>query len=183
LLVELAREGGANPKALDELDREVVEMDSLVGQLLASARVDFGALSRAELTLADLTGRAVERAGLPAAARELQTSRATLTADATLLARALANLFDNARRHGGGAEKLVVREEPGRVLFEVLDRGPGLQPGSDPFADGTPSGGTRGDGLGLGLKLVKRIALAHRGDAFAANRPDGGARVGLWLPV
>jgi two-component system sensor histidine kinase MprB len=42
---------------------------------------------------------------------------------------------------------------------------------------------TRGEGLGLGLALVKRIATAHKGSAFAVNREGGGATVGLRLPA
>jgi signal transduction histidine kinase len=96
--------------------------------------------------------------------------------DATLLARALANLLENARRHGGGVTRLGVRpREEGGVAFEIDDAGPGF-----PAAGETRERQPRPEGsLGLGLVLVRRIADAHRGGVTLANRPEGGARVRL----
>ena len=87
-----------------------------------------------------------------------------------------------------GAERLRVTVSashvPSVVRFEVLDRGPGFKDSElpqifEPFF----AGQGRGKGsLGLGLALVSRIAHAHGGRAFAENRPEGGACVGLELP-
>jgi signal transduction histidine kinase len=44
------------------------------------------------------------------------------------------------------------------------------------------SGKSDGRSLGLGLSLVRRIALAHHGEAHARNRDGGGAVVGIELP-
>jgi len=82
----------------------VIVFDTLVGELLASARLDFAALSPRPLDGAEAARRALERAGLPAGLLVVAPeSEGALgfEADATLVARALANLLDNARRHGG----------------------------------------------------------------------------------
>jgi signal transduction histidine kinase len=185
IISELGRDNGASGKTWDDLDREVVEMDALVGELLASSRLSFEAVALRELDLKDTASRAVERAGLTSEQLKLTSQAKTLKADPTLLARALANLLENARKHAGGAEALVVRDEPGAVVFEVHDRGPGLPKGGEgelfeAFRQGSD---TRGEGLGLGLALVKRIAQAHKGSAFAQNREGGGAIVGVRLPA
>lgn len=184
LIAELARDGGASQKTWDDLDREVEEMDALVGQLLASSRLDFGTLSLKVVPAADQGLRALERAGV-APERLAVEGVAEVKADPTLLARALGNLIDNARRHGGGLEQLLIRAEPGRVVFEAHDKGPGFKDGGagafEPFQPENGKG--RADGLGLGLKLVRRIARAHGGDATARNREGGGAVVGFWLPA
>jgi two-component system OmpR family sensor kinase len=212
LLVELCRaEGNDGPcvvsaNTLDEIDREVVEIDALVGELLASSRLDFAALSPHELDAADLARRALERLGEEPGKLRVLAAPARVIADATLLARALANLIENAASHGGGLEALVVRAGAGiaegtrgepsasspatgksGLVFEALDRGPGFLPGEEqrvfesfyqrPGAEPRQKGA-----LGLGLTLVKRIAEAHGGRAFAANREEGGARVGIELP-
>ena len=44
------------------------------------------------------------------------------------------------------------------------------------------SGGTFGRGLGLGLTVCYAIVKAHGGEMTVENRPEGGARVSLWLP-
>lgn len=191
LLVELARSGKLEPSTLDEIEREAVEIDALVGELLASARLDFSALARRPLDAADLARRAAERAGLEAE-RVVVEGAPVCEGDATLVARALANLLDNARKHGAGAARLRVRTGPGLVAFEVEDRGPGFPPeeierisaalerGERPRRDGVarPEGS-----LGLGLSLVHRIARAHEGRLTLANCPGGGACVRLEIPA
>lgn len=185
LVSEIARDAGSTPKTFDDLDREVVEMDALVGELLANSRVDFGLLQTRDLSAHDVAALALERAGLPAALLAVDGVE-TVHADPTLLARALGNLIDNARKHGGAVEQLAVRKpDPQHVIFEVHDRGPGIPEDAltrvfEPFER---AGGKKAEGLGLGLNLVKRIAAAHKGSAFALNRAQGGATVGICLPL
>ncbi|WP_129581317.1 HAMP domain-containing sensor histidine kinase [Sorangium sp. So ce834] len=194
LLTEMARgDGGPSAPVFDDLDREVMEIDALVGDLLASSRIDFAALTLTRLDPAEAAIRALERAGLDPTLLEVAEGTPPFEADATLLARALANLLENARAHAGGAERLRVRPGgPSRVVFEVEDRGPGFADGEEtrifePFfrrerAQGGESGAERGS-LGLGLALCKRVAEAHGGRAFAERREGGGARVGIELAL
>lgn len=187
VLVELMRDAGGPERTADQMEREVVELDALVGELLASSRLDFGQVTPHELDGKDLAVRALERAGLPVEVLAAEVADGKLVGDATLLGRALANLLDNARKHGQGAEALRLLERDGRLAFCVEDRGPGLLPGEEtrifePFYRKDRGGEAREAGsLGLGLALVQRIARAHGGDTFAENRPGGGARVGFTL--
>jgi signal transduction histidine kinase len=186
MLVEMLHGKPVDDLAFAKLEREILEIDSLVGDLLASSRLDFSMLSVRPLNAGELAAEALERAGLPPDRLRVATDDPGLSGDATLLSRALANLLDNAARHGEGATGLVVRDEGAAALaFEVLDAGPGFPEDMrtrafEPFQRGHVE--RRGSSsLGLGLALVRRIAEAHGGGAAAENRPEGGARVVLWL--
>lgn len=186
LLTEIARDTGATEKTLDEIDQEVIEIDALVGDLLASSRIDFTALDIRELDAADTAARALTRAGQPDERLELSAQDIRVGADATLLGRALSNLISNAEKHGGGLVALRVAKEGQFIVFEAHDGGPGFADGEEqrafqPFYTRARNDKSK-DSLGLGLSLVKRIAEAHGGRAYARNRKEGGACVGIQLP-
>ncbi len=199
IISEIARETGATPKTFDDLDREVVEMDALVGDLLASSRVEFGVLSVRDLSLRDVLRRATDRCGVAFDKVTVVGDADTLRADATLLQRALSNLLQNAAKHGGGVDQVRASIAQAVARFEVLDRGPGFQPGETEHlfqkfrrnssngqpataGDGHAEGSGSSEGLGLGLALVKKIAVAHGGRVWAANREGGGAVIGFEIP-
>jgi signal transduction histidine kinase len=189
VLAELLQGGTASPDLHAKIELEVAEIDDLVGKLLASSRLDFGALELSVLCARDVALRALERAGLGAELLQDTSNEATLRGDATLLARALGNLLENAAHHAGGVSALTLKTEGDNVLFEVTDAGPGLSAealarGFDPFFRGSNDGQTSSRGaLGLGLSLVQRIARAHGGDASIENRTPGpGAVARLSVP-
>ncbi|HUR32514.1 MAG TPA: HAMP domain-containing sensor histidine kinase [Vicinamibacterales bacterium] len=185
VLTDLARDGKSD--AVDEIDREVFEIDDLISKVLAQSRLAFGTMTPRSIRLADAAAEALERVSLP---RGLLDEEGTLVsdtvrADPTLLHRAIANLLDNAQKHGRGPTCVAVRTAATGVSLEVCDSGPGF-PDGDPatrFEEFAPeSSGGRGEGLGLGLHLVKRIVTVHGGRVWAENRAEGGARVGFELP-
>ena len=105
--------------------------------------------------------------------------------DATLLAQALANLLDNARRHAGGPVEVVVASAPDGLRISVEDRGPGVAPADEarlfePFFHGGRDAGPRG--AGLGLALCKAIAESHGGRLEHRGREGGGSCFTLMLP-
>ncbi len=171
---------GAHP-ALDELEREVIVLDDLVGKLLASSRLEFGNLDRRPLDLGELVTDVATCAGVPPEAISAEGDvRANI--DPTLVRRALANLLDNARTHGGGVLAVRIVRRAGQVAIEVDDAGPGVPADrrADAFRAFVPSAG---GGLGLGLALVSRIAVAHGGGAWIQDRPGGGATVGFAVSI
>jgi two-component system, OmpR family, sensor kinase len=156
-------------------------LDDLVGRLLASSRLEFGSLDRRVLDLGELVTDIATSSGVaPEMIEAIGDVKAAI--DPTLVRRALANLLDNARVHGGGAAAVRIERRAGQVAIEVDDAGPGVPADrrADAFRAFVPSSG---GGLGLGLALVSRIAVAHGGGAWIAERPGGGARVGFAVSV
>lgn len=177
VLMEIVRERGSNTDTLDQMEREILEIDSLVGELLASARLDFQSVDMRALKAGEVARLSLERAGVDAHLLHHEASADDVLADPTLLARALANLIDNAQKHGRGITKLLVFNEPGVVAFAVHDAGPGF-PEHDPT--NAPPARALGS-LGLGLVLVRRIAKAHQGSLQLVNVQGGGCAA-LRLP-
>lgn len=174
-------------RALDDIDREMEGIDALVGDLLATSRMDFDALRKVPLDAAEMAVRALERAGLDATLCAVNEG-ATLAfeGDATLVQTALANLLGNARKHGGTVRSLRVSASTGAVRFAVEDDGDGfseeeLSRAFEPFYRGDGARRSGRAGVGLGLALVQRIAEVHGGRAWAENLPGRGARVGIEL--
>ncbi len=185
-LLETARneeaDNAARASAITEVEDELVGIDALVGDLLASSRMDFQALRRVELDGAEVATRALTKAGVDLGVLIAPDEPLPIVGDATLLTTALVNLLGNAQRHGGSVRALRVERSTGLVRFEVDDVGEGIAVDElphifEPFYRGAAAG--RRVGAGLGLALVRRIANSHGGDVWAANIPGGGARVGF----
>jgi two-component system sensor histidine kinase HydH len=106
-----------------------------------------------------------------------------LQGDETLLHLAVSNLLRYALRSSpsGGKVRLALERVEGDFLVVVEDQGAGLaavdsQRVFEPFFT------SRATGAGLGLTVVRRVALAHGGSVDVKDRPGGGARFELRLP-
>ncbi|NWJ73276.1 HAMP domain-containing histidine kinase [Pseudonocardia sp. ICBG1122] len=101
------------------------------------------------------------------------------------LERAVGNLLENAAKFDADPAhvvEVVVR----RGTVSVADRGPGVHDGADGYETERifdrfhRSDAARAlPGSGLGLSIVRDVALAHDGTVFAGNRPGGGAAIGF----
>jgi len=108
-------------------------------------------------------------------------------ADATQLDQLLTHLIENARQAIASASSygaLAVRVHPivAGVRIEVVDDGPGVAAEHLPRIF-NPFFTTRDGGRGLGLSVAHGIVREHGGRIWAENRPEGGARLVVELPV
>ena len=173
------------------VDEELDELERLIADVLTSSKLELSAqpLRRARVALSELVAKSSSRALLLSqqVVAEVEPGL-TVDADEALLARALDNLIDNARKYGGTEPlRVEARRADGSVLIAVRDRGPGFAPDElervfDPFYRGTSARG-QASGFGLGLSLARRVAEAHGGTIRAANPPGGGALIELRLPA
>jgi len=107
--------------------------------------------------------------------------------DAQRLRQVLVNLLDNADRHGRGVVGLGVHRDGDTALVHVDDAGPGVPAEArtrifERFATVARGRGSTA-GTGLGLALVAQTLAAHHGAVWCTDRPGGGARFVVSLPL
>jgi signal transduction histidine kinase len=97
---------------------------------------------------------------------------------------------ENARKFGGAGARILIRVARANSLAMVTveDDGPGIPEESRPFVFDRfyrdPARRGRISGTGLGLAVVRSIALRHRGNVSTGpSEALGGEAVRLWLPV
>jgi len=104
---------------------------------------------------------------------------ATLACDPTRVRQAVGNLVSNGLRHGSRVT-LEGSRDGDRIVIEVRDDGPGVEPGFDPFARGVSGAGSSG----YGVWLARAIAEAHGGELeLVSPQGQGGAAFRLSLPL
>ncbi len=107
--------------------------------------------------------------------------------DADKVDQILANLIENAVRHGAGTvttvvEPAVVAGAPG-VAVAVRDQGPGIAPEVAPRVFARFWRAKRRGGAGLGLFIVKGLVEAHGGEITVQQAPGGGAEFRFTMPA
>ncbi|MFF4740753.1 ATP-binding protein [Streptomyces sp. NPDC001262] len=99
----------------------------------------------------------------------------------------VANLVGNALRHGGPPVRLAARAEGGRLLIDVSDHGPGIDPEVLPHVFDrfykADAARVRSEGSGLGLAIAMENVRLHGGTLRAVNKPEGGAVFTVDLPL
>jgi signal transduction histidine kinase len=170
-------------------------LDMLLSQFLELARAEGGMID-AERTAVDVAALARGIAG--SFAQDPRYAELTFEVDApdeivTLgvasgIESALRNLIDNAASFATKHVRVTVRRIGARIVAEIDDDGPGVPSGdaarvfdrffSRPRPHAEP--GSR-SGTGLGLALVRAVAVAHGGTVELGQAPLGGARFTIAL--
>lgn len=168
LTAELLKEV-ADPKRKTDLEKDVTEIDALIEQILLSSRLD----AVRELDVqeeVDLLALAAEE-GARCEESDITGEPVVVRGDPALLRRMIRNLIENAQQHGAPPVEVRVRREGDRAILSVSDGGPGIPAGEREraFAPFYRLSGTRAQGSGLGLALVRQIARQHGGEAGAVG--------------
>ena len=182
----------AQAEAAAVIRDEALRLSRMVSDLLDMARLQAGrvVLRKEWQPLDDVVATSVSaiEAGLPEGRRvaiHLPADLPPVEFDAVLIERVLANLLDNAARHGRGAIAVRARALPGSIEVDVADEGPGLAPGTETavFRMFEQAGaGHRHGGAGMGLAIAKAIVEAHGGTLRAGNAAPHGACFTIALP-
>jgi signal transduction histidine kinase len=187
----------AHIRTLEErLRRELDHSDRLLESFLALARAQHGpAGDESTVSLAQLARVAIDlRLDAGAAAGldidQQHSSEAWVTGSATLLARLVENLIDNAIGHNraGGWVQVTTAVDGGRAVITVENSGAILDPEqvaelATPFRRMGAERTGSDTGSGLGLAIVSSIADVHGGTLHLRARPDGGLRAAVALSL
>lgn len=190
------RNGGQLDRELEVVERHVLHLRHLVGDLLDVARLARGsvALHRQSVPLDRAVRQAVEACEhvLEARSHALAIDIAPalrVDADRVRLVQVLTNLLGNAAKFTppGGSVAVRAVEDGGAALVTVIDNGRGIAPellprlfemfvqGKQRFAEG---------GLGLGLAIVRNLVELHGGSVTAASEGEGrGTQVTVRWPI
>jgi signal transduction histidine kinase len=172
--LELLPRDAKNEARLKDVEADIVELDRLIEDVLTTTRLGAGGLPAhlGPVDIAQLFAQLVERAAHDpiTAGKTVRASAAdglVVSADGSLLKRALWNLVENAAKYGAPPIELSAARDDNSIALRVSDAGAGIAADErervfEPFYRGDKAR-TPGSGFGLGLTLARRVAEAHGG--------------------
>ncbi|PZQ49892.1 MAG: hybrid sensor histidine kinase/response regulator [Rhodovulum sulfidophilum] len=192
--------------AIPQIDASLRSVEHLLGELLEVSKLDSGVTRPviADFRVSDILGPLGAEFGVLAAQHGIGFhavgSSASVRSDPAMLRRILQNFLANAVRYTESGRVLIgCRRRGCQLLIEVWDSGPGIP--ADKFKDIfvefhrlDAAGGRGGEGLGLGLAIVERLAglLGHgldvrsrldQGSCFSVSVPLAGAPAPAMAPA
>ena len=182
-------------EARQAIDQDLAQIDRCIGQLVDYAR-PAGASPSVPIDVSTILFDVMvrERSHTESLGGTLDTLIAPdlhARIDALDFKRIMVNLIENARRYGVSANgqaqiEVSLQAEGGKLILEVSDRGPGVNPAESerllrPFSRGSTAR-TGGDGAGLGLAIVERLLRQVDGRVELMPRAGAGLTVRITLP-
>jgi signal transduction histidine kinase len=184
------------------IESEARRLGEMIESVLQYAGLESGAGlgSQAPVAPAEIIDAAIDTAvtaaggaGALTVQRDVAPDLPNVLGDAGALRSALQNLIANAVKYGGADRWVGVRAEhiTGRapeICITVSDHGAGIPPADlphifEPFYRGSDAMAGQVHGNGLGLSLVRRIAIAHGGRVAVSSKPNAGTTFTLTLPA
>jgi signal transduction histidine kinase len=174
--------------AIDELDRLTDFLNKSLD--VAEAKADALRLNRTEIDMDELLRVMIDLYEPSMSEQNLRVTFSSggplkIVADAALIHRMVANLFDNELKHlpADCAVVIWIREDNGTLSLGVEDNGPGFGQEIRPHLFERRVKGKGSSGHGLGLAFVEAVVRAHGGTVTASNRNEGGARIVATIPL
>ncbi|WP_106583164.1 sensor histidine kinase [Murinocardiopsis flavida] len=175
---------------LETVNVDADRVTRLIAELLDVSRIEAGRLE-IRRQLVDLPERARKiiagrvASGDPEDRFRLEVHRPLPETwlDADKIDQILANLLENAMRHGAGTVTIVIEPHEGGAAVSVRDEGEGIAPEAVPRVFRQFWSGKRRSGTGLGLFIVKGLVEGHGGKITVGHAPSGGAEFRFTVPV
>ncbi len=188
-LLRLRTEAGAASDDRERMLHTISEMEEMLTATLSFAREEAQSEARKPVDLGALVSSVADDMSDAGLAVTIGVVAPSVVMDCKPLAlrRALTNLIDNAVKYGGGAT-VSLTHLASDVQIAVEDNGPGIPEDQiarvlQPFYRLETSRSRETGGIGLGLAIAASIAEAHGGALSLSNRPEGGLRAQITLPL
>jgi signal transduction histidine kinase len=174
-----------------EVRQAVDQAEKLIDALLTLARSDRGGGGGEFVDLATAAEDAVEAAAdeLTGLTMQAELQPAELHGDRILLERMVANLVQNAARHNtpGGWIRLGTGQRDGQAWLVIANSGTHMPDDVvpmlfEPFRRLHDRVGD-GEGVGLGLSIVRSVVISHGGEVRGRALVDGGLEIDVTLPA
>ena len=187
------------PQLQAVIERQVAHMARLIGDLLDVSRVTSGKL-RLERQRVDMAAIIEQSAGTCRPTMDTRQQHFNLElpfyplevdGDPVRFAQILGNLLDNASKYTqvGGEISISAQAVDDAIVIAVSDNGIGITAEAlpnvfEPFVQDPHAVGFGGDGLGIGLTVVRELVEAHGGSVLASSDGTGlGSRFVVTLPA
>jgi two-component system sensor histidine kinase MprB len=174
---------------LRDVNSQLEEMTTLVGDVVELAREDEAQAEPIEVRLDSLVERAVDRARrrAPAMTFDVELTPGSVRGQPVLLERAVLNVLDNAVKWSPPGGTIEVRLHRRQVwMLDIVDQGPGIAGADLPhvFERFYRAASARSlPGSGLGLAIVHQVVGSHGGSVHIQSPPEGGTVVHIELPI
>jgi signal transduction histidine kinase len=199
-MLEVAIAGGRVPAELRPLVDGVLETslrsELIIDGLLTLARSNGQVLDPVPVDLSDIAAAAIEQTAHEAASAGVEVDAEPLPAvtvgDRVLLEHVALNLVRNGIRHNypGGWLKIATAPEPGtgQAKLSVVNTGPDVPADQldmlfEAFRRMDHDRVCGGQGVGLGLSIVRSVVGSHHGRLIAEPRPGGGLSIQVIMPA
>src|SRR5579862_3220604 len=193
--LEMSLTAGARDEESESIVSAIEDMDRLTEFLdrsldVAEAKANALKLNRVPMDLNDLLRVMIDLYEPSFSEKGLRVQLCSagwleVWADAPLVHRMVANLFDNELKHLPASCKVTIslREAEDNALLTVEDDGPGFASEVRAHLFERRVKGPNSNGHGLGLAFVDAVVRAHGGTIEASNEHGGGARITITLPL
>jgi len=193
-MADLLRDAGLEPEPasyVEAIRGSGAALANLIDQILDFSKIEAGRLElvqepfdlrRLVEGIAELLAPSAQMKGLEIAASIAASTPRFVFGDSLRLRQALTNLAGNAVKFTdrGGIGLAVEADERGRLLFKVMDTGPGVPSDRraaifEDFEQGDGSNARHFEGTGLGLAISKRLVALMGGELVLSDNPGGGS--------
>ncbi len=188
--LELARKKPGSSEALDRIEQQAEELDTLIAEILMLARLDShnGQEPRVLTDLKPLLESLRCEFNVDQPRVQLHPcDSVALRIEPKLIRRALSNIIGNALKYSTAEVQLSLEQRPQELWIRVQDQGPGIDAAMlekifEPFVRTDQARSRQQGGWGLGLAIAARAVRQHQGQIEARNRSPHGLEVRIRLP-